>query len=141
MGLLHTIVLLRWPQLFGTTHLQVTMHSPGDCEPPGPGMHLAAAELQLYITGVGGGVGGGVHSVTPRACGRAVFGSGHVKLPSCRLHRVYWLNGREGDTPVSSPVDKSSEISSFRWPSVGGVVPVNDCPPDGTHPPPAPPPN
>jgi hypothetical protein len=64
MGLLHAIMLLRWPQLFGTTHLQVTMHSPGDCEPLGSGMHLAAAELQLYITGVGGGicgVGGGVH--------------------------------------------------------------------------------
>jgi hypothetical protein len=53
-------VLFSWPQLFGTTHLQPAMHSPGDSEPLGSSKHRPTVALQLYMTGVGAGVGMGV---------------------------------------------------------------------------------
>ena len=57
---LHATVLFSWPQLWGVTHLQVAMHSPGDSLPLGSGAHRPVVELQLYRTGVGFGVGTGV---------------------------------------------------------------------------------
>ena len=60
MGVLHSVVPFSWPQLCGTLHLQVAMHSPGDSEPSGSGAHWPAVVLQLYMTGVGAGVGTGV---------------------------------------------------------------------------------
>jgi hypothetical protein len=39
IGVLHEIVLLCWPQLCGTTHLQAAMHSPDDCDPVGSCAH------------------------------------------------------------------------------------------------------
>ena len=60
MGVLHSVVPFSWPQLCGTVHLQVAMHSPGDSEPSGSGAHWPAVVLQLYMTGVGAGVGTGV---------------------------------------------------------------------------------
>jgi hypothetical protein len=56
---LHSVVPFSWPQLFGTTHLHVAMHSPGACVPLGSSAHWPVVVLQLYITaGVGAGVGG-----------------------------------------------------------------------------------
>jgi hypothetical protein len=59
IGVLHEIVLLCWPQLCGTTHLQAAMHSPDDCDPVGSCAHCPVAALQLNF-GVGTGVGTGV---------------------------------------------------------------------------------
>jgi hypothetical protein len=47
----------------GTSVLQVEMHWPGDNEPRGSSAHRPIVVLQLYITGVGGGVGGHVGSL------------------------------------------------------------------------------
>jgi hypothetical protein len=54
----HAAVLLRWPQLCGVTHLQLAMQSSADCEPCGSRTHWPAVALQLYVVGVGAGVGG-----------------------------------------------------------------------------------
>jgi hypothetical protein len=58
----HAAVPFSWPQLCGVTHLQLAMHSPGDSDPFGSGLHWPTVALQLYVTGlrVGLGVGFGV---------------------------------------------------------------------------------
>jgi hypothetical protein len=45
----------------GTSVLQVVMHWPGDSAPRGSSVHRPIVVLQLYITGVGTGVGSGRH--------------------------------------------------------------------------------
>ena len=67
---MHATVPFSWPQLRGVTHLQVEMHSPGDCVPLGSSAHWPVAALQLYTTsgdgdGVGAGVGHGLHRRAP----------------------------------------------------------------------------
>ena len=79
----HAFVPFSTPQLFGTTHLQLSMQSPGVSLPCcGSFAHWPIAVLQLYITGVGTGVGSGVGAGVGRLHTNSAGGSTAVSSPT-----------------------------------------------------------